>query len=217
MLSPNVSEFLTTYSQFHIDKFEGKVEKSFSKFYYNHVVNLFVPDILKIPDAVIEELTVASNYYKVSSLNLKELLEQTFLSNFIRSGKLTLLSINTRIDCDNCVAITPTGFLVLTVDKETYTSLGIEGNASHHLADTQNRYRKCLEQEVRMQVEKLKNIKIEKCGFFLSNEHSILGVSPDGVTEEHVVEIKCPVKKNNITNYINSQILTPKCEAQVQL
>nr|CAI5869025.1 unnamed protein product [Callosobruchus analis] len=140
MLSPNVSDFLPPHSQFHIEKFEDKVEKSFSKFYYNHLVTLFVPDILKIPEAVTEQLTVTSNYYKVSRLNLKDLVDETFLASFIRSGELTLLSINTRIDCDNCVAITPTGLLVLTVDKETYNSLGIEGNASHHLAKIKNRY-----------------------------------------------------------------------------
>nr|CAH7762137.1 unnamed protein product [Callosobruchus chinensis] len=142
MLSPKVSEFLSPYSQFRIDKFQDKVEKSFSKFHFNHLVTLFVPDILKIPEAVIEQLTEASYYYKVPKLNLKDLLDQTFLASFIRSGKLTLLSINTRIDCDNCVAITPAGLLVLTVDKDTYNSLGLEGNASHHLANTKSRYSK---------------------------------------------------------------------------
>nr|CAI5831935.1 unnamed protein product [Callosobruchus analis] len=44
-------------------------------------------------------------------------------------------------------------------------------------------------------VEKIKNVKIKKCGFFLSNEHPTLGASPDGVTDEHVIEIKCPLKR----------------------
>ncbi|XP_072387374.1 uncharacterized protein [Diabrotica undecimpunctata] len=76
---------------------------------------------------------------------------------------------------------------------------------------------KRLENDVRREVEKIKNINIKKCGLFLLSEYPLLGASPDGITEDHIIEIKCPMKNKNLTKYINSNNLTPKCEAQVQL
>lgn len=66
------------------------------------------------------------------------------LNSTVLAGKLTLLSINTRIDCDNTVAITPRGELVLNLDKDTYESLGIDGKVSHFMAKSKNRYGKCV-------------------------------------------------------------------------
>ncbi|CAH2092101.1 unnamed protein product [Euphydryas editha] len=37
------------------------------------------------------------------------------------------------------------------------------------------------------------NIDIKKCGLFISTEHFFLGATPDGVFEDGVVEIKCPI------------------------
>lgn len=60
--------------------------------------------------------------------------------NFV--GKLTLLTNGTRIDCDNCIGITPVGQLILSVDKETFQSLGLDGKVSHFTRKNKDRYSK---------------------------------------------------------------------------
>jgi hypothetical protein len=45
-------------------------------------------------------------------------------------GELTLLSDGTQIDIDDCIALTPTSHLILSLRAETYQELGLEGKAS---------------------------------------------------------------------------------------
>lgn len=43
------------------------------------------------------------------------------------------------------------------------------------------------------QLEIQEHIKIDKCGLFIDKDFFFLGASPDGVYEEGIVEIKCPI------------------------
>lgn len=61
---------------------------------------------------------------------------------FFSTGQLYALSANTRIDVDNCVCITPAGILHLSVTKDTYLRLGIEGKLSAFAKKHRNRYSK---------------------------------------------------------------------------
>lgn len=49
-------------------------------------------------------------------------------------------------------------------------------------------------------LEELENIKVEKCGIFIDNEHSMLAASPAGVVlnEDVIVEVKCPISTHNL-------------------
>lgn len=58
------------------------------------------------------------------------------------TGKLTALSVNNRIDCDDCVLFTPEGVLVLSLLRDTYLRLGVEGKVSRYHGKTKARYGK---------------------------------------------------------------------------
>lgn len=58
-------------------------------------------------------------------------------------GQFYGLSVNTRIDTDNCVCISPEGIFYLSVTKDTYHRLGIEGKLSSFGKKHRNRYSKC--------------------------------------------------------------------------
>lgn len=51
-----------------------------------------------------------------------------FVKNNLLLGELNALSIGTRIDVDECACVTPTGILVLSLSREIYQKLGIEGS-----------------------------------------------------------------------------------------
>lgn len=105
-------------------------------------MSIVIPDIVTVPKDLINTLAVDSDYYKIENLNIGELVETDFINNFVRNGKVTLLSINTKIDVDDCVCLTPTGHLILSLRKTTFEGLGLEGKVSHFANKTKERYSK---------------------------------------------------------------------------
>ena len=71
------------------------------------------------------------------------------------------------------------------------------------------------EDNARIDYERAKNVKISKCGLFVSDEDPIFAASPDGVnkSEKCLLEIKCPfslkdVQLNTLENVPSSQFFT---------
>ncbi|KAI5703494.1 hypothetical protein M8J75_012418 [Diaphorina citri] len=60
---------------------------------------------------------------------------------------------------------------------------------------------------------------IAPSGLVLDKEYPIFGASPDGVTNTHVVEIKCPMSDKTFPSYFASGLTkpAPKYEAQIML
>ncbi|KAK9882486.1 hypothetical protein WA026_021828 [Henosepilachna vigintioctopunctata] len=131
MLSPEVLHFKEPASVFKSHKIDKNTcFQKISQFNFVHLITVVLPDTTTIIDTFGEELT-SSDYYKILSFNIGDLVTKPFLKNFIDRGNLNLLSINTRIDCDNCIAISSTGKLLLHLDKLTFQTLGLEGKVSH--------------------------------------------------------------------------------------
>lgn len=76
---------------------------------------------------------------------------------------------------------------------------------------------KTLEPKVRQVVAAKQNISIKESGLLLNKDFPIFGASPDGISEEFVVEIKCPFSKKNIKNYVQDGQITNKYRAQIHL
>ncbi|XP_035435718.1 uncharacterized protein LOC118266384 [Spodoptera frugiperda] len=75
-----------------------------------------------------------------------------------------------------------------------------------------------LESQVLKEVEKIKQIKINKCGLKLNAAHPIMGASPDGESTVYSIEIKCPASEKALNRYIDSNSeVAPKYMAQLQL
>lgn len=66
-------------------------------------------------------------------------------------------------------------------------------------------------------LEERENIKTEESGFIMDKKFPVIGVSPDGLTTDFVIEIKCPFKNKNFKNYVCDGIPTKKYMAQIQL
>lgn len=74
-----------------------------------------------------------------------------------------------------------------------------------------------LEEEVRLKVEVESGNKIVLSGLILIPHKPIFGASPDGLTKDYVVEIKCPISQRTKENYIKNGKITKKFEGQIQL
>lgn len=75
-----------------------------------------------------------------------------------------------------------------------------------------------LESQVFKRVQALTRIPFQHCGLFLSPSFPLFGASPDGISKDHVMEIKCPVSEKSRISYINAKgEITNKYRAQMQL
>ncbi|XP_019761476.2 ribonuclease P protein subunit p40 isoform X2 [Dendroctonus ponderosae] len=142
MQNPEVWSFSEPQPSFNVQRI-GAAQlslKQVEKFHFNHLVSVVLPDSFKLPDQFANVLVNDCEYYKILDLNLAALLGSKFRQNFIKKGKLILLSIGTRIDCDNCCAITPTGSLILSLTKDSYQRFGLDGKVSHFTKRNKDRY-----------------------------------------------------------------------------
>ncbi|XP_030754105.1 uncharacterized protein LOC115880915, partial [Sitophilus oryzae] len=77
---------------------------------------------------------------------------------------------------------------------------------------------KRLEGEVLKLVQKQTKQKIRLCGLVLVPKQPFIGAIPDGVSEDFLVEIKCPTSEKTYKRYVTSNLdITAKYLAQVQL
>ena len=74
-----------------------------------------------------------------------------------------------------------------------------------------------LENKVRDSVSSKLKKKINNCGLFISQSYPMLAGSPDGVCEDYIVEIKCPMTKKTYSNYIKNAQPSKKCYMQIQM
>ncbi len=75
-----------------------------------------------------------------------------------------------------------------------------------------------LESEVLKQISAVRNLTIHNIGLILSTKLPLFGASPDGITDEYVVEVKCPMTAQSQLNYIDSKgNISQKCKAQIML
>ncbi|KAL5022437.1 hypothetical protein ScPMuIL_001592 [Solemya velum] len=103
----------------------------------NYSVSLTLP-VSTLPCSVTNPVQEGKSY--IVHLPLVELISIDFIEAFIKAGKLSLFSHSTRIDTDNCIAILPTGQLVLNLTKDAYQILGLEGKPSLFTKKNHNKF-----------------------------------------------------------------------------
>uniref|UniRef100_A0A8D8T824 YqaJ viral recombinase domain-containing protein n=1 Tax=Cacopsylla melanoneura TaxID=428564 RepID=A0A8D8T824_9HEMI len=76
-----------------------------------------------------------------------------------------------------------------------------------------------LEKAVLAVVSKNKQLKIKNIGLVLNDKLPIFGASPDGVSEEYVLEVKCPMSEKSLPTYFSSDKTKPaeKYLAQIMM
>lgn len=70
---------------------------------------------------------------------------------------------------------------------------------------------------MREAIAQKEKISIKPCGLILNKNYPVVGASPDGLTNDYVVEIKCPLKNKNFKNYVLDGAPIKRYMAQIQL
>lgn len=77
---------------------------------------------------------------------------------------------------------------------------------------------KKLEKAVIVEVKKQLKVNVKTCGFTILQKCAVIGASPDGMTEDAVIEVKCPISDKTFERYINkNKEINKKYLAQINL
>ncbi|XP_051159962.1 ribonuclease P protein subunit p40-like isoform X2 [Leptopilina boulardi] len=98
--------------------------------YFNHSVSVVFPETIDVPEEIQSSLLRDKDYYKIHDLCPHELVSKEFIEAFVKKGELSLLAIDKKIDVHNILSIVPSGELLLSLTRETYQTLGLEGKSS---------------------------------------------------------------------------------------
>ncbi|XP_029446449.1 ribonuclease P protein subunit p40 isoform X2 [Rhinatrema bivittatum] len=103
-------------------------------------ISFLIPECGVLPDRLKSVIQNFGKYYLVKDLPLHEFVTHEFIDSFINKGAFYALSYNTKIDQDNTAAVLPTGKLILSLDKDTYEELGLQGRPSLYSGKKVMRY-----------------------------------------------------------------------------
>ncbi|XP_055303662.1 ribonuclease P protein subunit p40 isoform X2 [Sitodiplosis mosellana] len=145
MFAPNVWSFDSPNTQIAYkysesnEKHEKQICKRIHSHPFNRVISIILPDTKAVPEAILPLLR-DTDHYHISAVPLTEFIKKPFIEAFVKQGQFYGLSVDTRIDVDNCFGITPEGIFYLSITKDTYHRLGIQGKPSPFAKIHRNRY-----------------------------------------------------------------------------
>ncbi|XP_018597238.1 ribonuclease P protein subunit p40 isoform X1 [Scleropages formosus] len=119
---------------------KSRHDKHVSQHYFNYKVSVFIPHCGVPPSSLSDAMRRFTRFYLVREVPVFELLGEECLEKTVRTGRFYALSYKTRIDQDDVVALLPTGQLILSVVKDTYEQLGLEGRPSQYAHKRPMRY-----------------------------------------------------------------------------
>ncbi|GBN45098.1 hypothetical protein AVEN_98146-1, partial [Araneus ventricosus] len=74
-----------------------------------------------------------------------------------------------------------------------------------------------LEGKVIKKLQNKINKSLKPCGFLLSAQNPFFGASPDAISGDFIVEVKCPMSESTMTKYFKDDVPADKHLAQMQL
>ncbi|PWN31261.1 uncharacterized protein FA14DRAFT_29896 [Meira miltonrushii] len=111
-----------------IDSGSGKLEEVIDSHVFNHQTNIILP-FTQNTDHLSNNLPSSQRVISYSArINIQLFLDPLFLISYIKRGTLSLLSVG-NLDSEDVICINGKGQLVLSLCKETYYELGIQGQA----------------------------------------------------------------------------------------
>ncbi|XP_034039511.1 ribonuclease P protein subunit p40 [Thalassophryne amazonica] len=121
-----------------------RVSAQVEQHHFNYKASVLLPECSSAPSHLETVLSGFSSFYLIRRLPLYQLLDEHFLKTAVYQGSVYGLSYGCRLDEDNCVALLPHGGLVLSLDKDSFELLGLEGKRSQFSRRTSSRYVVCV-------------------------------------------------------------------------
>ncbi|XP_020515179.1 ribonuclease P protein subunit p40 [Labrus bergylta] len=117
-----------------------RIRAQVEQLHFNYKVSVLLPECCSAPPHLDSIFNTFNSFYLIRNLPVYELLDKNFLETAVYQGSVYGVSYRTRIDEDNCVALTPKGHLTLSLDKDSFEILGVEGKPSRFNHRTKCRF-----------------------------------------------------------------------------
>ncbi|XP_011056209.1 PREDICTED: ribonuclease P protein subunit p40-like isoform X2 [Acromyrmex echinatior] len=108
--------------------------------YFNHSISVVLPNTVTVPQNLHNCLSKDTDYYRINKLHVSDLLNIEFIEAFVKKGEINLLTLENKIDLENSICVTPTGYLILSLLTDDYQALGLEGKPSVFSHKSHTRY-----------------------------------------------------------------------------
>ncbi|GFN74361.1 ribonuclease p protein subunit p40 [Plakobranchus ocellatus] len=118
---------------------DDKISSAISGHYFNNALTVILPGTNSLPETV-SECFADQLAYQLHGLPVYRLVEVPFIHAFVKNGLIYMLSANTQLDTHDCVAVTPDGWLILHLTKDTYHELGLEATKQTHQQKNSDTY-----------------------------------------------------------------------------
>lgn len=173
----------------------------------------------------VKEIATVDHSYGTDTCAQPDLSEE-----FLNAEKSKILSIlnsnhfnraeilNNTVDQFNCnewleirrIMLTASNFGKICRRKKDFGKLVSQIKATSNMVPTAAMKHGIIYESVALErLERELNLKVEKCGLFIDDDHEYLGCSPDGlVGDKGIVEVKCPYNSFNLN--IDEQIIKRK-------
>ncbi|XP_027144805.1 ribonuclease P protein subunit p40 isoform X1 [Larimichthys crocea] len=143
------SVLVSDRSSFRDEK--NRLSSQVEQLHLSYKVSVLLPECSSPPAHLDTVFNSFNSFYLIRKLPVYELLDKHFLESAVYQGSVYGLSYRTRIDEDSCVALTPNGHLSLSLclfaghlslslDKDAFELLGVEGKPSRFNHRTNCRY-----------------------------------------------------------------------------
>ncbi|XP_018534628.1 ribonuclease P protein subunit p40 [Lates calcarifer] len=119
---------------------KSRISSQVEQQHFNYKVSVLLPECGPTPSHLDSVLNSFSSFYLIRQLPIYELLDKHFLETAVYQGSVYGLSYRTRVDEENCVALMPNGRLCLSLDKDSFQVLGVEGKPSRFNHRANSRY-----------------------------------------------------------------------------
>ncbi|XP_028282680.1 ribonuclease P protein subunit p40 [Parambassis ranga] len=138
-VSPTPQSLLVCDRSSFLDQ-KNRLNSQVEQLRFNYKVSLLLPECGSAPSHLDSVLNSFSSFCVIRNLPIYELLDRHFLESAVYHGSVYGLSYGTRMDEDNCVALMPNGRLSLSLDKDSYELLGLQGKPSRFNHRTRIRF-----------------------------------------------------------------------------
>ncbi|XP_040911753.1 ribonuclease P protein subunit p40 [Toxotes jaculatrix] len=119
---------------------KNRISSQVEQQHFNYKVSVLLPECSSTPSHLDSVFSSFSSFYLIRKLPIYELLDKHFLETSVYQGNVYGLSYGTRVDEDNCIALMPDGRLCLSLDKDSFQLLGVEGKPSRFNHRSKSRY-----------------------------------------------------------------------------
>ncbi|CAH1716559.1 unnamed protein product [Aphis gossypii] len=124
MIEPELFNFKPPLKKHvYVQKRWDKLLENIDECGLTHSISVVLPDTIFIPSYIENIFTENGQYYLIKNVTLCSLIDPGFITSFVKNGNVYAISLNTHIDAEDCISITNSNLLQMSLIQSSYQSI----------------------------------------------------------------------------------------------